>query len=368
MQCKHCKSNIPDNMHPVFCCYCGARLIKDPNKKNEIKVPAAVKHGHKWRIDLRKEGVIVSEDTEAEATAKAKAIRAGFIASGGALPKLTLRQVVDKYISERDSILSPSTIRGYRNIQKNAFPNIMDLPIASIKNWQAEVNKETKRVKAQTLHNEWKLIQAALAENGVDVTAALPQIVAAETPWLDFEQIKVFLEVIRGRPCEMGALFALHGLRRSELLAVTPNKIKGQVILVEGSAVIDANNTFVFREENKNKSSRREVPIMIPRLTELINAYDGDPDKPFLQYSSQNVLYGQINAACRAAGLPEVGVHGLRRSFASLAYHLGWSEHQTMAVGGWSNPRVMHKVYTKLAKSDTQKDIQKMRKFYDFTP
>lgn len=368
MKCKHCKADIPDDMHPVFCCYCGERLIRERKRKDEIKVPAPVKHGAKWRIDLRKEGVLVSEGTAVEATAKAKAIRAGFIASKANLPKLTLRQAIDKYIETRDNVLSPATIRGYRIAQRNAFPNVMDADISAVRNWQAEVNTEALRVQAKTLKNEWGLIRTVLAENGIEADAKLPQAVRKDLAWLDFEQIRLFLDAIRNEPCEMGALFALHGLRRSELLAVTPDKIKGQVILVSGSAVIGADNRLVLKKENKNTSSQREVPIMIPRLLELIKAYKGEPDAPFLHYTTPNVLYVQVNRACRKAGLPEIGIHGLRRSFASLAYHLGWSEHQTMRVGGWSNAQTVHNIYIKLAEADSSEDVRKMREYYEFSP
>lgn len=367
MKCRKCKAEVPDELHPLFCCYCGERLVKERKKKDEISIPTPRKRGQKWYVDLRKEGVTVIENTEAEAKAKATAIRAGFLSSKTSTPRVTLRQAIDRYIAARNNILSPATIRGYRIIQRNAFPAVMDADISSVKSWQSVINVEAKRVKAKTLKNEWGLVHTVLAENGIDVDVSIPQVIRNELSYLDFEEIKVFLDAIYGEPCEMGALFALHGLRRSELLAVTPEKIRGQNILVEGSAVLDEDNALVLKEENKTVSSRREVPIVIPRLAELIASYDGAPDKPFLNYPSPNVLYVQINRVCEKAGLPKVGVHGLRRSFASLAYHLGWSEHQTMIVGGWSNTQIIHAVYIKLAMLDSLLDVERMREYYNFT-
>lgn len=367
MKCRSCKAILPDELHFAYCGYCGELLIRERKKKDEISIPTPRKRGQKWYIDLRKEGVTVIENTEAEAKAKALAIRAGFLSSKTGAPRVTLRQAIDRYIAARDNILSPATIRGYRIIQRNAFPAVMDVGIASVKSWQAVINVEARRVKAKTLKNEWGLVHTVLAENGIEAEVAIPQVIRNDLPWLDFEQIKVFLDALRDEPCEMGALFALHGLRRSELLAITPEKISGQTILVEGSAVLDEDNALVFKEENKTVSSRRKVPVVIPRLAELIAAYDGTPDKPFLHYPSPNVLYVQINRVCEKAGLPKVGVHGLRRSFASLAYHLGWSEHQTMKVGGWSNTQIIHEIYIKLAMADSLNDVERMRDYYNFT-
>ena len=71
-----------------------------------------------------------------------------------------------------------------------------------------------------------------------------------------------------------------------------------------------------------------------------------------------------VDLVQRRAGLPEVGVHGLRRSFASLAYHLKWDMMTTMRIGGWDDDKVVREIYTKLSAKDIDKDVKKMRRFY----
>lgn len=63
-------------------------------------------------------------------------------------------------------------------------------------------------------------------------------------------------------------------------------------------------------------------------------------------------------------GLPVVTMHGLRHSFASLAYHLKWTEKTTMQIGGWSTPDVVHDIYTHLSQKDVNEDVERMRAFY----
>ena len=77
-----------------------------------------------------------------------------------------------------------------------------------------------------------------------------------------------------------------------------------------------------------------------------------------------NSLREQINSICEKNNLPLVGVHGLRHSFASLAYHLGWSEMTVMQEGGWSNTQTVHNIYTHLAAQDKNEDIDRMKEFY----
>ena len=72
----------------------------------------------------------------------------------------------------------------------------------------------------------------------------------------------------------------------------------------------------------------------------------------------------QINKICKANDLPLVSVHGLRRSFASLGYHLGWPELRTMKFGGWTNIKTVHEHYLHEAQKDMDKSTKKMQKFY----
>ena len=365
MKCKICKREIPDNS--IFCCWCGEKQLRERKKKDEIKVPKPrqLKSG-KWNIELKAEGWSTTEDTPEECIIKAKAIRAGFLEAKKAAQKMTVDDAVKKYIDARRGVKSPSTIRGYETIRKNRFAEYMFKDINSV-DWHAAIKKETSRCSAKTLKNAWGLVSSALTEAGVDPgEVSLPQVVKKDEPWLDYEQILKFCDAVRGEPCELGALLALHSLRRSEIYALASDKIDltQGIIRVEGAAVLDDENKVTKKETNKNTTSRRAVPIMIPRLKEILPAAMKRADGAPLMQGNINSLYNQINRVCRKAGLPEVGVHGLRRSFASLAYHLKWSELDTMRIGGWSDFQTMRKIYTKLAEKDNIKSVKKMEKFY----
>jgi integrase len=80
-----------------------------------------------------------------------------------------------------------------------------------------------------------------------------------------------------------------------------------------------------------------------------------------------SAILNGINRVCRSAGLPEVGIHGLRHSFASLAYHLNMPEKIAMQIGGWENDATMKKIYTHVAKSDISKYQSIMQTYYQNT-
>ena len=364
MKCKRCKRMIEDNS--IFCNWCGTRQLQE--KKTEIKVPAPKQlPSGKYTIYLRAEGQSVTERTAELCVARARAIRAGFLEQKSKLPKQTLRSVVGEYIESVANILGPETIRGYDVILHNRFQNYMDRDISSI-DWQTALNDEMKSGRsAKTAINSWALVAKALKAKRLPMPdVVLPANESDELPWLNYKQIKVFLDAIRGKDCEIGALLALHSLRSSELMNISLSKIKGGHIYVHG-AIVRGRTGRVEKKTNKNHSSRRPVPIMVPRLQTLLNELTEQeklPDEKLVPYTAET-LRNHINTACESCGLPHVGLHGLRRSFASLCHHLGWDELETMAVGGWSDYDTVHKIYIKLDEDDLRDGAKKMKEFYE---
>lgn len=364
MKCRSCKRDIPENS--IFCNWCGEKQLKPKKKKDEIKVPKPrqLKSGM-WNIELRAEGASITEATEDMCIAKAKAVRAGFLEKKKAQPKKTLGDAIDEYCNAHSAVLSPSSLYGYQAIRKNRFQKYMDCDIFGHINWQKAVNEEAPHYAPKTLKNSWGLIARVLRYNHVAVPdVALPQVVKKELPWLSYDQLSSFLAAAKDTPGEFAALLALHSLRCSELMAITPSKISDGNILVRGAIARGPDGKYAYKESNKNHSSRRTVPIMIPRLQELIDGANNAPDEPYVKTHAcytNNYLY----SICDAAGLPRVSMHGLRRSFASLAYHIGWSERKTMEVGGWSDYHTMHNIYIKLSSEELKEAADQMRLFYE---
>lgn len=71
-----------------------------------------------------------------------------------------------------------------------------------------------------------------------------------------------------------------------------------------------------------------------------------------------------MNRICADNQLPEVGIHGLRHSFASLCYHLNVPEKAVMQIGGWANDATMRRIYTHLAQRDMEKNIRSLKDFF----
>ena len=368
MICKNCKNEMPDEFHFTFCGYCGERLIRERKKKNEIKVPKPRQRGKRWYLELRKEGVTVIEDTEAEAIAKAQAIRAGFIEAEKKPKAVTLEAAIDNYINSRRNVLSPSTLAGYNTVKKNRFKSAMHKPISEVSDWQQVINEEALECSPKTLKNAWGLISPALKNAGLTLPkVTLPQVAPKEPVYLSPEQIKTFVAALKGTSVEIAALLGLHSLRRSEIAALDWSNVdlEKRTIKVAGSVVPGENWTLVEKPTNKNRTSTRTIPIMIPELYDALKAVKDKTGKVVTCYIS--TVYERVNKVCEDNGLPKLGVHGLRHSFASLAYHVRMSEQAAMQIGGWSDYATMRKIYTHLSAQDVKQAENAMSDFYGLT-
>ena len=367
MLCRSCKRDIPENS--VFCNWCGAKQLMVRKKRDIVTVPEPKQlPSGTWFVQFKFEGERYSTSAATKELCKAKAIaiKSDLIKAKRAPFKLTLKDACKRYISDRSAVLSPSTISGYQSILDTRFTRWLSTDIFSEPNWQSMVNEEALLCAPKTLKNAWGFIAAVLSSFGVEAKVNLPQIARKELPWLDYEQIITFLNALEGTPGELAALLALHSLRKSEILGLTAENIDldSKTIYIHGSAVRGANNKLVLKETNKNSSSQRVVPIVIPRLETLLRAHLSSHPEGRIITCAPGTIYDRVNTVCANAGLPLIGVHGLRRSFASLAYHLGWSELDTMRVGGWSDFDTMRRFYTKLAEKDLTASVQKMSDFY----
>jgi len=357
MKCRNCKRELPENS--LYCNWCGVKQIKE---KNEISIPKPTKNstGYHGQVMVDGKRVRVSGKTEKEYREKALAYKQKEIA----INNLTLKECLTDYINSNSETLSPGTIRGYDQILRNRFRDYMPKKVTEI-DFQKMVNDEAKlivrgrKISPKTIENGWGLVSAALKYAKLpkpDINT--PDVPTAETDFLDHEQIKTFIKAIKGDVCELPALLALHSLRASEIFHLTADDIGKDSIRVAGAMVRDRNNRWIDKQTNKNRLSTRTVPIIIPRLSELV------PESGRLVLPKQQTIRMHLERICKANNLPVVTLHDLRRSFASLAAYLHWQEETICAVGGWKpGSPIVHSIYIKVSNRAINEDVAKMQKY-----
>lgn len=329
-----------------------------------MKTPKAkkLKSGN-WRVQMMVDGTRRSFTAPTKQEAETEAMRWKVSSETPALG--TLGQAMMSYIESRESVLSPSTTRRYRKIVQLNFLNLQKRVIASIsdKEFQQEINSMSKSYSSKTIKNVWAFMCSVLRESGRDVKVSLPQVISEPHSFLQPEQIKPFLAELEGETLEIPILLALHGLRRSEIMDIEWKDIdlKNNVIQVSGSAVIGMDG-LVHKKENKNSSSRRTVPILIPRLRTLLES--SDRTNRYVCDCNPNSIYNAVNRVCDRLGYPHIGVHGCRHTFVSLCFHEGINELACMKLGGFADFATMRRIYTHLANSDMDTAKTQLSNFF----
>lgn len=316
-----------------------------------------------YYIQLRLNGksISITAATAKECKHKAELIKAEHYNDRRTIPdksSRTLDEAIDRFIEERSAVLSPSTIKGYRAIQHHRFKSAMPRRLSSITNWQNIINAEAKIVSAKTLANAWGLVSSVIRNEGLtSPSVALPQIVRSERAWLDAKDIPVLMQAVRGTSIEIAVLLGLHSLRMSEARALNVSDISGGYIHVSG-AVVQSVDGMVEKKTNKNKTSQRDIPILIPRLLDIL------PESGKAVTLGEKSINKHLTAICTEAGLPLVTFHGLRHSFVSLCVERAVPEAVVQKIGGWADIQTLRKIYTHISERTNQSYADRLKAFF----
>lgn len=342
---------------------------KQPSMK--IPTPKQLPSGS-WHLRIKIDGKShsITSPTEKACLAEYMALKAGTKKrSRQSAGSLTLTKAIDRYIERRQNILSPSTIAGYRRIQSQRFKTSMPLRISQVKpeQWQRIVNREARLVSPKTLKNAWCFVAGVLYEfTGERPKVTLPQKIDNSMGFLKPTEIQPFLDALAGDAALIPALLALSSLRQSEILGLRWDAVdlKQDVLYIRETAVRDEDGKLARKKATKNASSRRTVPIIKP-LHDALAAADRRGD--YVVTITEGTIRRHYQTAAARAGVPYVGAHGLRHSFASLACHLGLREETAMAIGGWADYHTMKKIYTHTTEEDLIADSTLLLNFFDPT-
>ena len=322
-----------------------------------------------WFLQLRLGGVSipVTAATAKECRRQAALIKAEHMTGRRRQTRseLTLREACKQYIARKEKAgASPSTIRGYENIARNRFQSVMDIPVMNITDWQKVYDAEGKSPK--TMQNAWCFVRTVCRK---ELGMELPEITTLardrkEHAFLEPEQIKTFVAATEGDKYQIPLLLCLLSCRASEVQGLTWTNVdlKKSRVHICRTVVQDKAQKFVEKDRTKTAGSERYIPIVIPELKKALAAVK-DKRGPVVT-ARPNTIYRRANAICEAHGLPLVGQHGLRHSFASLCYSLEVPMKITMQLGGWESERVVSDIYTHLDKMHIGKQVSKLEAFF----
>lgn len=254
---------------------------------------------------------------------------------------MTFQAAAKEYIESKRNVLSPSTIRGYAGIirqipEKFLSENIHDITALDV---QAEINRIAKDHSPKTVRNHHGFISAVLGvfNPSLKLNTTLPQKLKNEPYIPTDEDIRRILEYSRDTEYEIPLILACYGLRRSEICALTPSDIDGDIIRINKAKVLTDNWEWIDKT-TKTTASTRE--IIIPR--EIANKIQ---DRGYIYKGHPNSITRYLEAVEDCLGIPRFSMHKLRHYFASKMSAMNIPEEDIMRMGGWETDYVMKGVY-----------------------
>lgn len=268
--------------------------------------------------------------------------------------ELTFKAASEKYIESKKNILSPSTIRGYSGIVRqisNAFldNNIYDITTLDV---QSEMNRIAGYCSPKTVRNHHGFISAVLGAFRPDLklNTTLPQKVKRDPYIPSDDDVKKILGYAKGTEYEIPIILACYGMRRSEICALTPDDINGDIVSITKAKVQDENLEWVIKT-TKTTASTRDIVIPM-EIADKIRAkgyvYNGHPGE----------ITKFLAASQKKLGIPLFSIHKLRHYFASKMSAMNIPEEDILRSGGWETAYVMKGVY-RHAMEDKNKDAQR---------
>lgn len=331
--------------------------------------PQRLKSGnYRVRLRLGDEDISITRATPEECRAAALEVKTEYklgkrIAASKAARELTLTEAQERYIKHSKATLSPSTLRSYEIYSRTRFPDYQQVKLKDL-DFQEMIDAELGDKSPKTVKNAWSLVRSSLEHVGFPVPKVrLAPAPVAEIDFLQPEEIKPFCKALEGRTYEIPALLLLHGLRLSEMRGLTWENVdlKHGVLHIKG-ALVRGPEGNVAKKQNKNRTSTRTMPILIPRLLELLKAADGK-EGPVVVIGA-NTMLDDVKRACKRAEVTEVTCSGLRHSFASLCYFLQIPSRQIQEWGGWANDTTLHRVYIRLTAAGKNEATAKVTSFF----
>lgn len=263
--------------------------------------------------------------------------------------KLTFEAAATNYIDARTNILSPSTIRGYRQLMNCYSPGFMYKALDDITNndIQREINRFAGTVSPKTVKNRYTFISSIFAEFRPDITLRvnLPMMVRKEPYIPTSEEIRLLISEAEGTQYKTALLLGCCGLRRGEICALTLDDI-------------DMDRNIVHVNKDLVTSDKNEWIVKAPKTPQSIR--DVIVPATVIESIRQNGLYRKnphnitewMHRKQDKLGIPRFSLHKLRHYFVSAAHEKGLSDASIMQAGGWAAPNVMIKHYRHAQNSD----------------
>ena len=281
--------------------------------------------------------------------------------------KTTFDKALEDYIENRRNVLSPTTVREYHTLRRNAYKRLCGVPVNAInaKLVQQTVNDYAEKHASKTVRNAFGLLTSFFKEANPALNLSsihLPQKQLTEVVLPTQEEIKTLLQTCLDNdpdiylPILLGAFM---GLRRSEVFALTWDDInlKHKYIYIHKS-LVKGDYGYVIKPP-KSKAGYRRIDI-----PNIILAYlKQHKREPLFTYGTDSfqIRYAKI---AKLSGVT-TSFHALRHYYASILMLNNVPTKYAMQRMGHATADTLNKVYQHIFEDEQQKFTEKLNDYFD---
>ncbi len=321
-----------------------------------------------WRIIMNKtvDGVLIRKsftDSDKRRAEAAAFTWAQDISEQSAAENITLRQAYDRYISSKENILSPGTIRIYKNTANAHLQSIMNIKVSALtmENIQRAINIAAKEATPKTVRNIHGLLSAVLKmfRPGFILTTTLPQKIPPQLYIPDDEDVKKLMLAVKNTDMEIPILLAAFGpMRRGEICALTSEDINGNLVSVNKAVVRDEDGKTVVKVPKTSSSYRTiEYPDFVIEKLKGIKGKITNISPAHITRRFKKILINN--------NIPVFRFHDLRHYNVSILHAMNIPDKYIMARGGWKTNYIMNNVYNHALKSKQNEYDSKITQHFE---
>lgn len=259
-----------------------------------------------------------------------------------------------KYIENRSSVISPSTIKGYTSMLKNAIPEdfkkkkIADITQDDI---QVAINDYAIEHTPKSVRNVHGFISAVIKSKrpNMVISTTLPAKLDTDRKPPTLEDIYKVID-ISSPQFTIALKLAMLGMRRSEICAATIDDIEGNVLHITKALVYNTDNEWITKA-TKTAAGTRDIYLPNELVNDII-------EQGYIYKGFPNSIYDALQNYCAKLKIKPFRFHDLRHFYASYAHSKGMTDADIMASGGWKSDYTMKSIY----RHEMEKQKEEMQK------
>lgn len=277
---------------------------------------------------------------------------------------LTVSEAIDRYIAAKSGVLSPSTIRGYRQMQKNYYGAVNDIEIGKLttETMQVFVSSVAMNRSPKSVSNIYGLLVSSVTMFRPEAVfkVTLPKKVRKKDPAPSDEDVRRLFQLADGELKVCIALAAFGSCRRGEICALKYRDVKGCTIDIHADMVLDEHDQYVYKDIPKTSDSLRTITVP-EEVVRLIGK--GEPNE-FIVKATPGAVTGAFIRLRNKIG-SGIRFHDLRHYYASVGAVLGVPDIYLSDFGGWRRGSgVMKSVYQSVMVSVSDGYANRMKEHF----